>query len=193
MTSHCNPCTDELEQLLLREPALAAAWQALPRHTLAPRTTLLRAGENVQCAWRIESGLVRSYFLSPDGRERNHAFHAEQQWIGAGTPPAETASPYAIETLEETRVVELPYGLLREWQQRSLQVRSLLDAAFERIFVRQTQRESELLLLSAPERYQAFVDANPKLAARLPLHHVASYLGITNVALSRIRGRKTRG
>jgi CRP-like cAMP-binding protein len=45
------------------------------------------------------------------------------------------------------------------------------------------------LLLNATQRYQLFLRDHGPLAERLPLHHVASYLGVTNVALSRIRGR----
>ena len=53
----------------------------------------------------------------------------------------------------------------------------------------QTQRESQLLALTHTERYAAFVLEHGALSARIPLHHVASYLGITNVSLSRIRAR----
>ena len=49
----------------------------------------------------------------------------------------------------------------------------------------QTQRESQLLALTPTERYAAFVLEHGALSARIPLHHVASYLGITNVSLSR--------
>lgn len=44
-----------------------------------------------------------------------------------------------------------------------------------------------LLLSTATERYQDFLDTQPNLLQRLPLGCIASYLGITQVSLSRIR------
>jgi CRP-like cAMP-binding protein len=65
----------------------------------------------------------------------------------------------------------------------------VLADALACVFARQSAREAELLTLDAAERYRRFLAEQPLMAARLPLHHVASYLGITNVALSRIRQR----
>jgi hypothetical protein len=58
-------------------------------------------------------------------------------------------------------------------------------------FQRQSRREAELLLLDAAQRYQSFLEEFRALANRIPLHQVASYIGITNVALSRLRRRRT--
>jgi predicted nucleic acid-binding Zn ribbon protein len=48
------------------------------------------------------------------------------------------------------------------------------------------RREQELLLNSATERWATFMRQQPDLAKRLPQKIIASYLGITPVALSRI-------
>ncbi len=48
-------------------------------------------------------------------------------------------------------------------------------------------REYESLLFPATERYKKFCTQNPELVRRLPDYHLASYLGITNVSLSRIK------
>ena len=68
-------------------------------------------------------------------------------------------------------------------------VQRALQGALDGIFARQNERVSELLMLDAGERYHAFLRLYGDMADRLRLHHVASYLGITNVALSRIRRR----
>jgi CRP-like cAMP-binding protein len=49
------------------------------------------------------------------------------------------------------------------------------------------EREAEFLIDSAPTRYQHFRQQHPGLEDRIPQYQIASYLGITNVALSRIR------
>ena len=50
-------------------------------------------------------------------------------------------------------------------------------------------REYEFLIHSPADRYLAFCKDHPALAERLPDYHLASYLGITNVSLSRIKSR----
>jgi CRP-like cAMP-binding protein len=60
----------------------------------------------------------------------------------------------------------------------------------ESLFIKKEQRESELLLDDAPTRYQKFLDEYPGLEARVKQYHIASYLGITPVSLSRIRAQR---
>jgi hypothetical protein len=65
----------------------------------------------------------------------------------------------------------------------------LLDDALGYLFTQQSRREAQLLTLSPEERYQRFLQTDGELAARLPMHQVASYLGISHVSLSRMRAR----
>ena len=59
-------------------------------------------------------------------------------------------------------------------------------------FVAKEQREYEFLQLSAEERYRLVCEQFPSLVQHIPQHQIASYIGITPVALSRIRGRRRR-
>jgi hypothetical protein len=43
---------------------------------------------------------------------------------------------------------------------------------------------------SAEERYNSLLHTTPNVLQRVPLKYIASYLGITQVSLSRIRGMK---
>jgi CRP-like cAMP-binding protein len=86
-------------------------------------------------------------------------------------------------------VVQLSYAELERWSDQLPVVRQLLAEALQRVFARLAGREAELLLLDATARYQAYLLEYAAIAPRVPLRHVADYLGITNVALSRIRTR----
>jgi len=185
----CSVCTPDLDGLLAGTPGLAAAWNKLPRRALRKGQHLVQMGEWVASIWRVEHGLLRMVYQDTQGNERNRSFHAEGHWLGAGAPPVATESPYAIEALEASAVVEVPYALLQDLMAQHPAVRGALQGALDGIFSRQNQRLSELLMLDAAERYQAFLDLYGDMVPRLRLHHVASYLGITNVALSRIRRR----
>jgi CRP-like cAMP-binding protein len=183
----CRP--PELERLLQAAPAMEQVWLALPRQSLAPKQILHAAGDTLTRSWLVEQGLVRTYYLNQEGVERNRSFHAEGSWLGGGVPPAPSICPYTMEAMEPTQVVELPYATLQTWRDNFPAIRPLLQEAMNCLFTGQAQREAELLTLSPLERYQTFMTDQAAILARVPIHHVASYLGISNVSLSRIRAR----
>lgn len=185
----CLACAPQLPGMLDQHPQLAELWQALPRQSYVFNQQLLAPRQLVDRSWFIVSGLVRVVHLSEQGLERNAAFHAEGSWVGWGTPPYAIPSPVAILALEPTVALELRYDVLRRWQSDLPVVQEILSDAIRAVLERSAQREAELLLLDAGERYKLFLQQRAALVPRIPLHHVASYLGITNVALSRIRAR----
>lgn len=185
----CLACHSAFESMIAEMPSPQAQWQKLPRRTLAAGDVLLRQGETTQHLWFIRQGLARTFFLSAEGVERNRSFHAEGAWIGGGAPPLPSLSPYTVQALEPLHVVEMSYTQLQHWLVQLPEARHLLEDGLRAVFEKQAAREAELLLLGASERYKAFGDEYGDIAQRLPLHHIASYLGITNVALSRIRSR----
>ena len=56
-----------------------------------------------------------------------------------------------------------------------------------RLFIEKENRERDLLALDASERYAQFQASAPEALMQAPLHQIASYLGMTDVTLSRIR------
>jgi len=183
----CHPAS--LERLLQTEPQVRALWTALPPIRLQAGRTLLRAGETVDRCWWVQKGLLRSFYLDDRGLERNRAFHAENDWLGHGLPPLPAVSPLHIETLEDSTLVCLPYDILRDLQLRHPALEPLLQEARNSMLMAVARREASLLAHTPAERYQAFRQDHAALQERIALHHVASYLGISNVSLSRIRAR----
>ena len=189
MTDDCLACGPGFLDWLARDAERGAAWQALGRRRLARGAVLHPSGAPMDRAWFVERGLLRSCFIDASGRERNRGFHPEAHWVGA--PPAQAARSalFAIEAIEASVVVELPHAVLLQWQARDPAAQAVMIDALATSMVTLARREATLMMDSAEQRYLAFVEAEPALARRLPLHQIASYLGITNVALSRIRGR----
>ncbi|HLA33294.1 MAG TPA: Crp/Fnr family transcriptional regulator [Rhodocyclaceae bacterium] len=188
--SACSLCrTEQLDKLIRTEPQLARQWAGLPHRRLAAGETLLRQGATVGHAWLIEKGVLRCYFLSEDGVERNKSFHAEGEWVGVCFPGIQSPSPYTIAALEAAELVELPQAIMARWLDEFPVARAYIDEALNYLMHEQTLREAELLLRSPEQRYQSFLAEQGAIAERIPLHHAASYLGVTNVTLSRIRAR----
>ena len=59
----------------------------------------------------------------------------------------------------------------------------------ERLFLIKSKREQSLLNESAEQRYLNLFTERPNLIQKIPLKYIASYIGVTPQALSRIRKR----
>lgn len=178
-----------LKALVASEPALEALWPILPRREWAGATLVQSAGQPCDRCWLVETGLLRLYHLTAQGVERNSSFHAEGSWVGGIGLTQAMASPWYIETLEPTCAVELDYATVREWSTRFPRLQPALTDAMSHLLLRHAMREADLLSLSRTAHYQSFLLQSGDVAQRVPLHHVASYLGISPVSLSRIRAR----
>lgn len=174
-------------------PAEALAAQA---HALAPvaGTMLLAPGQRWQHLWWVECGALRLYYLDREGRASNKNFFLDGALLWPITPGlAEQPAGFAIEALAPGRVWALPWA---GWSAAVAGCARWL--AFERqtlarLLEDKMRREQAFLQLSAAERYQALLVERPDWARRIALRHLASFLGVTDVALSRIRRRLNPG
>jgi CRP-like cAMP-binding protein len=159
------------------------ALQVLPRG--AP---ILRHGELWRSAFVVESGLVRMHFLRRDGREFNKNFFIEGALVCPLTPAMWSApSLFSISSVEPTRLWRCDAAHFREVLQRHGDWEPLQRELLSRLLTGKLQREHDLLALNGRQRYEAFCQRFPELAGRVPLMHLATYLGLTDVSLSRLR------
>lgn len=154
----------------------------------------LRPGDDADRVAVVRSGLVRFYYVDRDGREATKAFRGAGELVAAYSELL-TGKPSRthIQAVEDTELLTLDHARLRAlygahpcWQELGRRIA-------EEHYVNKEQREYEFLQLSALERYRQFEERYPGLAARLPQYHIASYLGITPVALSRLRSTAKAG
>ncbi len=154
----------------------------------------IRPGDPADRFAVVLEGVFRAYRVSVKGEESVKAFRAELELIG---PYAELlqgiASITAIEALEPSRVLA--------WRTRDFQTLEaghgcwsmLARRVAEYHFILKERREQEFLDLSADERLDRFRAEHPHLEGRIPQLQIAAYLGITDVALSRIMSRRRKG
>lgn len=175
----------------LPPPAMAAA-SAGACLRLRPGDALLRDGERWQHLWWVERGALRLYYLDRNGQASNKNFFLDGSMLWPITPDlADRPVGFWVEALEHTVVWALPW---RTWQAAAAGEawQNLERRVLAALLQDKMRREQQFLQDSATERYRSLQDQHPEWAQRLPLKHLASYLGVTDVALSRIRRRLAR-
>ncbi|MET0051737.1 MAG: Crp/Fnr family transcriptional regulator [Candidatus Thiodiazotropha sp.] len=188
-------CFDKLEAVLDAYGLSQAEEREKVRPLCVERTyakgeNLLDAGEVADGVFFLCSGLVRFFYLTQDGREFNKSFSTESQFAGAiQSSHAPEPGRFYMQALEPTQTLKISLQGLQDLYRQSLPWANLGRLYMESLAVRKTRREAGFLLDSAEQRYRDFLQQEPLLVQRLPLYHIASFLGITDVALSRIRKR----
>lgn len=148
------------------------------------------AGKRAQTLAFVITGLLRLYYLDHSGNDYTKSFCAENSFVGAysslllGEP-----SRLFIVTLEDSILLEADYDAYQQLAQSHICWQMVNRQLAESLFIKKEKRESELLLDDATTRYLTFQAEFPGLESRLKQYHVASYLGITPVTLSRIRAQ----
>jgi CRP-like cAMP-binding protein len=136
----------------------------------------------------IVSGIFRVFYITDAGEEKILALRDEGRMLSAFSAILEnTPSWYYIQALEDADLLYISRdqyvnGLLGHacWQ--------MINAKYaQMLFVEKEKRESEFLSDDAETRYRKFRERFPGMEERIRQYHIASYLGITPVALSRIR------
>jgi CRP-like cAMP-binding protein len=153
-----------------------------------PKTLLLKEGEIARKVYLIKKGCIRTWF-NHDGKDISFQFFFEgEAFSSIESFNKQTPSPYSIETIEQTDVRWLLHGDLQQMRQHPLINTFLMDRAIDRqaAFI---QHFFSFLRDTPKQRYQNLLAGRPQVIQRVPLQYIASYLGITQVSLSRIRAQ----
>ena len=163
---------------------------ACERIALCPGQRLFRDGDVASYVHFIRAGLVKLVYTTRNGDEWIKNFSYESTFFASirALQPVGHAT-FSVVAIEPTQVERIPYSVLVSLADRHLPWQRALRRGFELYGAKKEQREHELLTLSATERYERFLAESPAIAGRVPQHDLARYLGITPVALSRIRRR----
>jgi CRP-like cAMP-binding protein len=169
---------------------LAACFRPVER---GPAQHLVLPGAPMRELYFVARGLLRLYYLDAEGRMWNKSFVQEGRFAGAfssyllGLP-----APFGIEALEPSAVLAARWADFETLCDRHPIFERLGRKFAEWLLVQKELRERAFLELDATARYQAFLRDQADLAERVSSRHVASYLGVTEVTLSRIRGKLAR-
>ena len=190
--------TQELIQLItilrslinLPEDEAIKATNLFKIYTLERGDFFVHAGDVPKTIGFVISGILRLYYVDRDGNEYTKSFCAENSFVAAYSALLlQQPSRLFIQALEDTKLLIADYSAYRVLSENHACWQALNCKIAEILFIKKEKRESALLLDNAKIRYLSFQEEYPGLETRIRQHHIASYLGITPVTLSRIRAQ----
>lgn len=151
---------------------------------------IVQEGDRANRIYFIISGLFRVYCISDNGDERIHVFRSENEFLSAYSSFLEDKpSEYSIQAIERSRVYYISITDYNNLVKEDAYWELLSGRYTKKLFLEKEIREKAFLTEDATTRYLNFVDDYSKIEKRITNNQIASYLGITPVALSRIRSK----
>ena len=141
----------------------------------------------------IVSGIFRVFYTTESGDEKILVFREENRLLSAYSSfLGNTASKFSIQALEHSCLLYISledYNKLLSghpcWQ-------TISEKYTQLFLIEKEKKESEFLADSAQTRYENFMSKYPTFEERINQYHIASYLGVSPVTLSRIRRKNCR-
>ena len=150
---------------------------------------LLQEGRICQHLYFVEQGALRGYYML-EGRQITHWFGFENDFVTSfhsfitGQPAVEN-----IQLLEGSVLWVISKEKLTNLFNQYHEIERLVRIAYEKYYLRLEERFVNAHFKTAAERYENLLQQTPHILERVPLGYIASYLGISQETLSRIRGR----
>lgn len=139
----------------------------------------------------IQKGLLRNYFLK-DGKEISEYFSAEEEWCNSPKSfSTRQTDIYFIDAIEDTEAFCLHVQDLVYLFDNFPSMERYARLSMGTILGHFLERVTSMRFTTAKEKYEHFIQTYQDIYHRIPLGMVASYLGITQETLSRIRSEKS--
>jgi CRP-like cAMP-binding protein len=174
-------------------PALAHILAHFDERVLAKNEFFLREGTISNEYLYLESGCMRAFTHDTDGNEVSIFFYASNTCVfEVSSLFMRRISTENIQALTPCRGYSISFDTLNTLFHSSPEFREFGRMMLVKAFAAFKQRSLELINKSAEARYANLLATQREVMQYAPLKHIASYLGITDSSLSRIRKEFSR-
>ncbi len=154
---------------------------------------LVREGEAVRSTYFVLSGCLRSYCIDKNGKEHTLQFAIKDWWMSDfiamyGNEPATLTIECVTTCSLVVFSIEKLQGIFEMFPEFEPFQRTILQGNV----VSLNKRILNQLQLTASERYSLFLQQYPDIEKNISNYHIASYLGVTQQSLSRIRAERVK-
>ncbi|EOH76796.1 Crp/Fnr family transcriptional regulator [Enterococcus malodoratus] len=148
---------------------------------------IVAAGDEESKLYLLVEGLIRKYYLDYQGNDLTHQFLEAGQVFSSQHIVFSGQVMCNFEAVEPCRMVCFDYGLVQQLMLEEPLLTHVYIGILEETLRIKLVRETALLTESATERYLKLKAEIPTIDQRVNHTHIASYIGVTPVSLSRIR------
>lgn len=149
---------------------------------------LAKYGEVPENLFILKSGVVRSYYTDEKGKEYIRSLFIPFSATGAlGALILDKSSDISYDCLTDCELYAINFKDLKKLALRDKDIAYMYARALESVFLLLESRIYSLTVLDATMRYEKIKKAIPNIENLIPQYHIASFLNITPVQLSRIR------
>jgi len=139
----------------------------------------------------VVDGALRGFFIGTEGQEHTISLALDDSWIGDhGSFLLQEPATLFIEAIEDSTLIQWSYESEQLLMEKIPQFAMVMMQRSQQIAIMIERRVISHLSFSAEERYEEFAEKYPAYIQRIPLHIIASYLGMTREFLSKIRNQK---
>ncbi len=158
--------------------------------TLSKGSDLIRINERCDNLYFIEKGLIRGYYFD-DGKEITNWFAQEQEFATCFYSFIASKPSFEIlQCIEDCELIALNCASLQNLYKQFPETERIGRVITENYYIKLEERILSLQFKTAKERYQKLQNTKSSLLQRASLGQIASYLGITQETLSRIRAEQ---
>lgn len=178
-----------LESIISVSEALKAQLQTVAKKKLVPKgQTIVTINGRCSDIFFIEKGLLRGYYFLDD-KEVTNWFAREGEFATCFYSFISKESAFeTIQALEDCELTQISYADLQALYSNFPETERIGRIITENYYLKLESRLLNIQFKTAKERYQNLLSTQPSLIQRASLGQIASYLGITQETLSRIRG-----
>jgi len=153
----------------------------------------LKEGQVCDFVGFVNSGALVYFKVLDRGTEVTTDFAFENDWVTNNLSRlCDIPSLINIRAIEATEMLVVKNRNLTDLYSRIPKAERLGRILIEQAYIRIVRQSIDLQLLSAKERYEQLLLNSPEIMQRIPLYHIANYLGIAPKSLSRIRKEMLR-
>ncbi len=153
---------------------------------------VVREGQFSKKGYLIMQGCSRAYYLK-DGKDISDWFTFENQIMASVVSFfSKEPSPHYVEFIENSTVMEFSKDTVNMLANKYHDFERFISKVVTETMLGLCERLYTIQFNKAEERYKHLLTIYPDITNRIPLTHIASYLGITLETLSRIRNPKNR-
>lgn len=181
-----------MKHIIQQQISISDKLYTIFRQTAAAKSTtrnqlIFSAGKTNKKLLFLEQGLIRAYRLI-NGQEYTHYFFTEN-WFATDFKSYLTEQPSELylEALTDVVYYEFDKTTLMKWYEQYPVFEKLGRIIAEQAYLKMAERSVDLQTAKLKERYQRLIESSPELFQQVPQKYIASYLGVAEQSLSRIK------